>query len=126
MKIWNVMEYGVKADGKTNDGPCIQRAVDDCSAAGGGRVLIPAGHYLCGTIELKDHVELHLTQGASLIASLNKEDIRRTPCPDGTKEDSGYFIGALHVKNVSLTGEGEIYGQGYKVMRDDGADFVLV
>ena len=33
MKIWNVMEYGVKADGKTNDGPCIQRAVDDCSAA---------------------------------------------------------------------------------------------
>lgn len=61
-------------------------------------------------------------QGASLMASLNKEDIRQTPCPDGAKEDSGYFIGALHAKNVSLTGDGEIYGQGYKVMRDDGAD----
>ena len=122
MRVWDVTEYGVKADGKTNDGPSIQRAVDDCSAAGGGRVLIPAGHYLCGTIELKDHVELHLMQGASLIARLNKEDIRQTPCPDGAKEDSGYFIGALHAENVSLTGDGEIYGQGYKVMRDDGAD----
>lgn len=122
MRVWDVTEYGTRSDGVTNDAPAIQKAIDDCAAAGGGRVLVPAGRYLCGTIELKNDVELHLSRGASLMASLNKEDIRITPCPDGAEEDSGYFIGALHAKGVSITGDGEIYGQGYKVMRDDGAD----
>lgn len=122
MKEWNITDYSVWADGIHNDGPALQRAVDECSAAGGGRVVVPAGKYLCGTIELKDGVELHLEQGASLIASLNKEDIHLTPHPDGRVEDSGYFVGAVHAKNVALTGLGEIYGQGWKVMYDDGAD----
>lgn len=122
MRTWNILEYDIKADGITNDGPSIQQAIDECALAGGGRVIVPAGNYLCGTLELKSNVELHLEQGASLIASLNKEDIRLTPCPDGAKEDSGYFVGALHAKNVALTGFGEIYGQGCKVMYDDGAD----
>ena len=34
MKIYNVMQYGAKGDGKTNDAFSIQHAVDDCAKSG--------------------------------------------------------------------------------------------
>ena len=122
MKVWNVLDYGAKRDGVTNDAPAIQKAIDECTAAGGGRVYVPAGQYMCGTIDLKDNVDLHLERGASLVASFNEADVKIVEHPDGRVEDSGYFVGSFHAKNVSLTGFGELYGQGYKVMFDDGAD----
>jgi len=36
----------------------IQKAVDECAAAGGGRVLVPAGTFISGTIFLKSNVNL--------------------------------------------------------------------
>ena len=50
-------------------------------AAGGGRVIVPAGRFLSGSVLLKDNVELHLESGAVLISSLNPADI--TPVPSG-------------------------------------------
>lgn len=122
MKDWNIIACGASADAVTNNAPAIQKAIDGCSASGGGRVTVPAGKYLCGTIELKDNVELHLQQGAVLIASLNQRDIRNTAHPDGSGEESGFFVGALHAKNIALTGLGTLDGQGRRVMKDDGAD----
>ena len=42
MKIYNVMQYGAKGDGKTNDAFSIQHAIDDCAKSGGGRVVFRA------------------------------------------------------------------------------------
>ena len=36
--------------------------------------------------------------------------------------EGGCFLGAIHAQNISLTGDGIIYGQGDKVFFDDGAD----
>ena len=85
---YSILRYGAVADGVTNCAAAIQQAVDAAAAAGGGRVIVPAGRFLSGSVLLKDNVELHLESGAVLISSLNPADI--TPFPqggDGTDPD---------------------------------------
>ena len=99
---YSILRYGAVADGVTNCAAAIQQAVDAAAAAGGGRVIVPAGRFLSGSVLLKDNVELHLESGAVLISSLNPADI--TPFPqggDGTDPDDtadgwegGFFLGA--------------------------------
>lgn len=54
---YNVMEFGAAGDGKTNDRNAIQSAIDTCFEAGGGKVVLPGGKYLSGTIILKSNVD---------------------------------------------------------------------
>ncbi len=127
MREFNIMDYGAVADGVTNNAKAIQRAVDLCWESGGGRVTVPAGRYMSGSIQLKSNVDLHLEMGAVLISSLNKEDIDdfMTQVDDDNETtgwEGGCFLGAIHGENISLSGDGMIYGQGEKVFYDDGAD----
>lgn len=127
MREFNVMDYGAVADGVTNNAKAIQAAVDACTQAGGGRVTVPSGRYMSGSIQLKSNVDLHLEMGAVLISSLKEEDIDdfMTRVEDDnmtTGWEGGCFLGALHEENISLSGDGTIYGQGEKVFYDDGAD----
>lgn len=127
MREFNVMDYGAVADGVTNNAKAIQAAVDACTGSGGGRVTLPAGEYLSGSIQLKSNVDLHLELGAVLISSLKEEDIDdfMTRVDDENRDtgwEGGCFLGAIHAKNICLSGDGTIYGQGEKVFYDDGAD----
>ncbi len=123
MTTYNILDYGAIADGVTNCAPAIQRAVDEASHAGGGRVLIPAGRFLSGTVLLKSNVELHLALGATLLSSLDESQIQPFPAADedDNKEtgwDGGFFLGARDAQNVAVTGLGVIDGQGDKVFLD--------
>lgn len=53
--IYHVQNFGAKADGVTNDAPAIQAAIDTCSAAGGGRVVLESGKtYYARTVLVLD------------------------------------------------------------------------
>ena len=71
---FNVMDYGAVGDGTTLNTAAMQKAVDACAEAGGGRVVVPGGVFLSGPIFLKSNVELHLRAGATLRGSPDRED----------------------------------------------------
>ena len=125
--VYSISDYGAVGDGKTLNTAAIQNAIDACSAAGGGRVLVPAGKYLSGTIRLKSHVDLHLESGAELIASLDPVDIPDTMGDfDDDNRDTGWqggcFLLARHAENVTISGFGRIDGRGREVFYEDADD----
>ena len=117
---YNVKDFGAKGDGKTLDHQAINAAIDTCVANGGGRVVLPAGTYLCGSIRLKSFVELHLAAGAKILAapaSMKAYD-EAEEWVGPAYQDGGhtYFknslIYAIGQEHVSITGRGIIDGEG--------------
>ena len=72
--IYNVRDFGAKADGKTIDSPAINRAIEAAAQEGGGTVYLPAGEYACYSIRLKSNIHLYLEQGARIIAAFPGKD----------------------------------------------------
>lgn len=118
--IYNVRDYGAVGDGRTLDHEAINRAIDACTTAGGGQVLVPAGTYLCGSIRMKDHVDLHLMHGATILAAppelraYDPSEVFGGP----EYQDGGHtythnsLIWAEDRVNVGITGFGRIDGDG--------------
>ena len=123
----SILDYGAREGGEVNCAAAIQAAIDAVHAQGGGRVRIPAGRFLSGSVLIKSNVDLHLESGAVLISSLKEEDISPFPVDDadqGTVDGwgGGFFLGAAHQKNVTISGLGTIDGQGDKVFTDPDVD----
>ena len=111
----NIVDYGAKADTTVLSTQAVQRAIDDCSKAGGGRVVVPTGIYKIGTIELRSNVNLHLEHGATLYGSTDLRDYR--PMKSGyislrTQTETIQLIYADGVSNVVIDGYGTIDGRG--------------
>ena len=104
-RICNVTSTGAKGDNRTNDGPAIQAAIDECSTSGGGMAYVPAGDYRCGALRLRSGVSLFLEAGATLWVSPDKEDYA----------DGNRFLYAEDQDNITIEGRGTIHGTG----RDD-------
>lgn len=103
-KPLNIVSFGAKGDGKTLNTAAIQAAIDAAAGTDGGKVVIPRGTFLSGTIELKSNVTLQLQQGATLLGSVNPADYH-----------DGGFVVAGGQENISVSGKGTIDGQGRKV-----------
>ncbi|MCT8139620.1 glycoside hydrolase family 28 protein [Anaerobacillus sp. CMMVII] len=107
-------DFGAVGDGQFVCTSAFQEAIEACSKAGGGKVIVPPGIWLTGPIALKSKLNLHLEKGALLLFSRNFDDyplilssfegeeIVRCKSPlDGENLD-----------HVAITGEGVIDGSG--------------
>ena len=120
--VYNVLDFGAKGDGVTDDAAALQQAIDRCTAEGGGRVLLPRQHtFLCGPVELKSHVELHLESTATLLC--NPDESLYTLSAFGQNRGEGMmWLWAKNARNLSITGRGTIHGNGIKFMGQELSD----
>jgi hypothetical protein len=109
--IYNVRDFGAKGDGQTLDTAAIQAAIDACNGDRGGTVLIPVGDFICGTIELKSGVTLHIATNGRLLGSTRREDYT---AGKGVPSGNGniVFIYAVNAENIAIEGYGTIDGNG--------------
>ncbi|HSV14131.1 MAG TPA: glycoside hydrolase family 28 protein [Tepidisphaeraceae bacterium] len=114
-RIIDIRDFGAVADGQTPCTVAIARAIQACVEAGGGRVLIPAGSWFTGAIHLRDNIDLHLAEGATVRFSSQPADYLPAVFVrwDG-QECHNYspFIYASACRNVAITGAGSLMGQG--------------
>jgi hypothetical protein len=115
-RYFNILDFGAVADTAVVNTRAINAAIERCFQAGGGQVVIPAGRFVSGTLVLRDHVELHLENGAFLLASYNYEDFPRQPLPRyrSQKDGGGWYalIYAEGANHIAITGAGTIDGRG--------------
>jgi polygalacturonase len=112
LKQYSITAYGAVPNSSKLSTKALQAAIDDCNANGGGDVVIPPGVFVIGTTHLKSNVNLYLQKGAILRGSPHLEDY--TPyIPDTPYQPIhlGMFF-TQDAENVSITGEGQLDGNG--------------
>nr|WP_293834211.1 glycoside hydrolase family 28 protein [uncultured Arsenicibacter sp.] len=110
----NITAYGAKPDGYTLNTKAINAAIQACSQKGGGVVLVPAGLWLTGPVELKSNVNLHLKKAATLLFTTDKSQYALV---EGTYEGKRAArnqspVSGINLENVAVTGQGIVDGNG--------------
>ena len=116
-KIYNVRDFGAIGDGTTLDTVAVQSAIDACNKDQGGTVLVPAGVFVIGTIELKSNVTLHIAAQGKLLGSGDGKQYRAADAipleGDATLGDGNVgLIFAVNAENITIEGAGTIDGNG--------------
>ena len=107
-KVVDLTEVGGVGDGITLNTEAFENGIKKLQKTGGGRLNVPQGIWLTGPIQLKDNIELHLEKNAIILMSPDKS-LFINP-----KSTSKCFAGirASKRKNIAITGEGIIDGNG--------------
>lgn len=111
---FNVVNYGARADGITLNTLPINKAIADCSAKGGGVVLIPQGVWLTGPIVLQNNVNLHAASAALIQFTGDKSQY---PLVEGNFEGKKSIrnqspISGSDLSNIAITGKGIFDARG--------------
>lgn len=106
--VFDVMKFGAHNDGSVPATESIRLAIQAAKAAGGGTVVIPAGNYTCGPIELVSNLVLRIEAGAVL-----RFPAARLPYAPGRVQGIECLapiplIGGTGLENVTITGRGTI------------------
>lgn len=109
-----VTRHGAKGDGVTDCTAAFRAAIDACRAAGGGRVVVPAGRFLTGAIRLRSNVNLHVLEGGTIAFRHEPEaylPLVLTRFEGVELMNYSPFIYALDETNVGISGAGTLDGQ---------------
>ena len=118
-RVYNIRKYGARGDGAALDTAALQAAIDACHQDGGGTVLVPAGTFQIGTVELKSNVTLHIAAAGTLLGSADGKQYHAVDAipltGDSTLNDGNWaLLFAVNATNVTIEGAGTIDGQGAK------------
>ena len=103
----SLTEVGGVGDGVTLNTEAFKKGISQLTKKGGGRLSVPQGVWLTGPIQLKDNIELHLAKNAIILMSPDKSlfaNEKSSRCFPG--------ISAKKCKNIAITGQGIIDGNG--------------
>jgi polygalacturonase len=107
---FKITGYGANPDGHTLNTTAFQKAIRACSDAGGGRVIVPAGKWLTGPIELLSHVDLYLA--ADAIVQFTPD---HTQYPINVGHGGASVMSPLSAhdaEDIAITGSGTFDGAG--------------
>jgi polygalacturonase len=109
-----IADFGADTTGQTLCTEAFAKAIDALANKGGGHLIVPAGVWLTGPIQLKSNIDLHLEMGAVIKFAADETlypiiktsfeglDTRRCQSP----------LSANGCTNISITGQGAIDGNG--------------
>jgi len=119
---FDIRGHGAVGDGKSDCREAIAKAIAACSAAGGGRVVAPAGTWLTnGPIHLAGNVNLHLEEGCTIRFGTNPADYLPPVLVrwEGTRcRNYSPLIYAYRQENIAITGRGVFDGQAREFWQD--------
>jgi len=106
-----ITAYGAKPGADAT--AAIRDAITACHAAGGGRVVVPAGEWLTGAVHLLSHVNLHIAEGATLKFSTKSSDypLVFTRWEGVECMNHSALIYAFEQEDIAVTGTGTLDGQ---------------
>ena len=125
-KTYLITNYGAKPEGTAsqklstrqraiNNQKAIQKAIDKCSAKGGGRVVVPAGcKFLTAALQLKSGVNLVVQENATLefVFEPDLYPIVETSWEGLDCYNLSPCIYAFRAHDIAVTGRGTIDGGG--------------
>ena len=71
---FNIRDFGAIGDGTNKDTIAFQKALDACAVSGGGEVIVPAGKFLIGSVQIGDRTILRLETNSVIIGSGDTND----------------------------------------------------
>lgn len=109
---YNVRDYGAKGDGSTKDTVAFQKALDACAVNGGGDVLVPAGRYLIGSVQMGTRTILRLETETVIVGSPDANDYPMMDVRWEGRWQPGRraLIYAGNVDHIGIIGPGRIEG----------------
>lgn len=109
---FDIRAFGAIAGDKHANNRAIASAIDAAHQAGGGRVIIPQGEWVCGKIHLKSFVNLHVRKGAQLTFSGDPKDYLpavKTSWEGMECYNYSPLIYAYGCEHIALSGEGKLF-----------------
>jgi len=105
-RMFSLKDYGPTGGGITPVTETFHRAINACARAGGGTLVVPAGRYLIGPLDLCSNLNLRLEAGAVILfiqdfTAYAVEDQKPRP-----------LLQAANCRDVMISGSGTIDGQG--------------
>jgi polygalacturonase len=116
-KVFDITRFGAVGNDKTDCTGAFRKAIEKCSASGGGIVLVPGGSFLTASLHLKNNVNLHLSKNAVVRFLTNPQNylpLVYTRWEGVECMNYSPLIYAYRQENIAITGEGVLDGQGAK------------